>query len=179
VGLFGDWTNNAVTLAAGVEHHAFSPFIAVTSTLVAIAGIGLAAFWYVRNAGPHGITQRNAAARAGYTFLLNRYYLDHLYTDGIVGSIKGPIARAAYWVNQNVIDGIVNGVGISARKVGNFTYDILDQGMVDGAINGSAAAANAGGGFLRTTQTGRVQQYAAILFAATALFAVVLIVVTI
>ena len=179
VGLFGDWTNNEVTLAAGVEHHAFSPFIAVSSTLVALLGIALAGAWYARNAGPHGITSRNAAARAGYTFLLNRYYLDHLYTDGIVGSIKGPVARAAYWINQNVIDGIVNGVGVAARRFGNFTYDILDQGMVDGAINASASATGAGGGFLRTTQTGRVQQYAAILFAATAIFAVVLIVVTI
>ena len=179
IGLFADWTNNAVVLLAGVEHHPFSPLIAVTSTLVALAGIALAGAWYARNAGPHGITSRNAAARAGYTFLLNRYYLDHLYTDGIVGSIKGPIARAAYWINQNVIDAIVNSVGMGARRFGNFTYDILDQGMVDGAINASASATGAGGGFLRTTQTGRVQQYAAILFAATAIFAVVLIVVTI
>ena len=179
IALFGDWTNNAVTLAAGVEHHAFSPGIAIMSTLVALAGIGLAALWYVRNAGPHGITQRNAAARAGYTFLLNRYYLDHLYTGAIVGSIKGPIARAAYWLNQNVIDGVVNGVGIAARRGGDFVYDIVDQGMVDGAINASAAGAGASGGFLRTIQSGRVQQYAAVLFAATAIFAVVLIVVTI
>ena len=179
VGLFGDWTANAVTLTAGVEHHAFSPLIAIGSTLVALIGIGLAAAWYVRDLGPHGITTRNPAARAGYTFLLNRYYLDHLYTDGIVGSIKGPIARAAYWTNQNIIDGVVNGVGIAARRFGDFTYDIVDQGMVDGAINASAAATGAGGGFLRTIQTGRVQQYAAVLFAATAIFAVVLIVVTI
>ena len=33
-------------------------------------------------------------ARAGYTFLVNKYYLDDLYTDVIVGGIKGPIARA-------------------------------------------------------------------------------------
>ncbi len=96
-----------------------------------------------------------------------------------MGSIKGPIARAAYWVNQNVIDGVVNAVGIGARRGGDFIYDIVDQRLVDGAVNGSAAVAGAGGGFLRTLQTGRVQQYAAILFAATAIFAAVLIFVTI
>ncbi len=30
-----------------------------------------------------------------------------LYTDIIVGGIKGPIARMAYWINQNVIDVVV------------------------------------------------------------------------
>ena len=45
--------------------------------------------------GPHGITERNRLARAGYTVLENKYYLDWLYTDVIVGGIKGPIARAA------------------------------------------------------------------------------------
>ena len=44
----------------------------------------------------------------GYTVLVNKYYFDHLYTDIIVGDIKGPIARASYWFNQNVIDGVVN-----------------------------------------------------------------------
>ena len=179
IGLFTDWTDNAVTLTAGVEHHSFSITTALMGTLVALAGIALAAAWYVKNMGPHGITKRNPAARAGYTLLLNRYYLDNLYTGGIVGSIKGPIARAAYWVNQNVIDGVVNAVGIGARRGGDFIYDIVDQRLVDGAVNGSASMAGAGGGFLRTLQTGRVQQYAAILFAATAIFAAVLIFVTI
>ena len=54
-------------------------------------------------------------ARAGYTVLENKYGLDVLYTDFIVGGVKGPIARASYWFNQNVIDGVVNGVGVASR----------------------------------------------------------------
>jgi NADH-quinone oxidoreductase subunit L len=179
IGLFTDWTDNAVVLTAGVEHHDFSITTAAIGTLVALVGIVLAGAYYVRNVGPHGLTDRSSAARAGYTFLLNRYYLDHLYTGGVVGGIKGPIARAAYWFNQNVIDAIANGIGIFARGSGNFVYNVLDQRLVDGAVNGSAYAAGAGGGFLRTIQTGRVQHYAAVLFAATAIFAAVLIFVTI
>ena len=71
-----------------------------------------------RASGPHGITERNKVARAGYKVLENKYYLDWLYTDVIVGFIKGPIARATNWFNQNVIDGLVNLVGKTARTVG-------------------------------------------------------------
>ncbi len=42
---------------------------------------------------------------------MNKYYLDDLYEKVIVHGVAHPIAKAAYWVNQNVIDGIVNGVG--------------------------------------------------------------------
>jgi NADH-quinone oxidoreductase subunit L len=87
-----------------------------------------------------------------------------LYTDGIVYGVKGPIAQAAYWLNQNVIDGVVNGIGLGARYVAEFLYDVVDQGIVDGAVNGAGFTAEGGGGFLRTFQTGRVQQYAAAFF---------------
>jgi NADH-quinone oxidoreductase subunit L len=87
-----------------------------------------------------------------------------LYTDRIVYGVKGPIAQAAYWFNQNVIDGIVNGAGIGARHVAEFLYDVVDQEIVDGAVNGAGFTAEGGGGILRLFQTGRVQQYAAAFF---------------
>ena len=51
-----------------------------------------------------GLTERNRVARAGYTFLVNKYYLDDLYENVIVYGIKKPIAAACYWFNQHVID---------------------------------------------------------------------------
>ena len=93
-----------------------------------------------RASGPHGITERNRLARAGYTVLENKYYLDCLYTDVIVGGIKGPIARAANWVNQNVIDGVVNlRRARRASRRGQWVYDNIDQGVVDTVVNGSGA----------------------------------------
>ena len=47
------------------------------------------------------------------------------------GFVKGPIARATNWFNQNVIDGVVNLVGKTAREAGGFVYDQIDQGVVD------------------------------------------------
>ena len=109
--------------------------------------------------------------------LVKKYYLDWLYTDVIVGAVKGPIARAAYWFNQKGIDGVVNGAGAGAVRSGQFVYDKIDQGIVDTLVDGSGAAAEGSGQVLRLIQTGRVQQYAALLFAATAVLAGIFIIV--
>ncbi len=91
--------------------------------------------------------------------------------------MKGPIARAAYWFNQKVIDGVVNGAGTGAVRSGQFVYDKIDQGIVDTIVDGSGTAAEGSGQFLRLIQTGRVQQYAALLFAAAAVLAGIFIIV--
>jgi NADH-quinone oxidoreductase subunit L len=178
VELFSKWTENETVLMAGVPHHEFSVATAVVGMLFGLSGIGAGYLYYWRNLGPHRLTERLAPALAGYRVLENRYYLDHLYTGAVVGSIKGPIARAAYWVNQRVIDGVVNGVGIASRKVAGFVYDVVDQRVVDGAVNGVGFSAEEGGIILRATQTGRVQQYAAFLFGAVVVIGAALVLIT-
>jgi NADH-quinone oxidoreductase subunit L len=148
---------------------------AAISVVVAVAGILVSGLLYFGRKLPQGVTERNAAARAGYRVLENRYYLDHLYTGGVVGGIKGPIARAAYWFNQNVLDGIVNGVGTISKVVGAWIYRWIDQGAIDGTVNGSGFGASGLGGAFRRLQTGRVQQYGSLLFGGTVLFALGLI----
>jgi NADH-quinone oxidoreductase subunit L len=176
--LFTDWTDNETILTAGVAHHPFEILPAVISTVVVLAGIGLGVALYWGGKLPVGLTERNPLARGGYQFLANKYYLDALYTDGVVASVKGPIARAAYWVNQHVIDAVVNAVGIGFAALGRFVYARIDQGVVDGAVNLSGTTAGASGGLLRTLQTGRVQQYGALLFGAATLLALALVVLT-
>ncbi|MFS8583774.1 MAG: NADH-quinone oxidoreductase subunit L [Acidimicrobiia bacterium] len=155
----------------GFSHPSFSLGIALVSTVIAALGIGASYLWYWRGVGVHGITRRNALARAGYRFLENKYYFDHLYTGVIAGGAKGPVARAAYWINQNVIDGVVNGAGRAATVVGRFVYQRIDQQVVDGTVNSSAEVANATGQVFRQLTSGKVQQYGALLFGAAALFA--------
>jgi len=82
-----------------------------------------------------------------------------------------------YWINQHIIDGVVNGVGRGAVGVGRFTYRHIDQQVVDGAVNGAGLAAGGSGGFLRTLQTGKVSQYGALLFAAAGIGALILVIV--
>src|SRR5690606_20251503 len=114
-----------------------------------------------------------------YTFLVNKYYLDKLYTDIIVGTIKGPIARAAYWFNQKVIDRAVDTVGTASVATGDGVYRYIDQMGIDGIVNGAGLISDQGGEELRQIQTGKLQQYAAWLFGgATVLAGVFLIVLT-
>jgi NADH-quinone oxidoreductase subunit L len=175
--LFAKWNVNEVLIGTGIPEHPFSVGAAAISVVFGAAGIVIAGLWFFRNLGPHGITQRVKPLHAGYVFLENKYYLDVLYTEGIVGSIKGPIAQAAYWINQNVLDGVVNGVGIGARGLANFVYDVIDQRVVDGVVNGAGASAEGSGSVLRVLQTGRVQNYAAIMFGVAAVSALALAVV--
>jgi NADH-quinone oxidoreductase subunit L len=168
---FADLTLNETIELAAVVEHPFNVLDAVVSTVVALAGIAVAGALYFGARLPEGLTRRNPGAHAGYTFLANKYYLDHLYTGVIIGSIKGAVARAAYWVNQKVIDGVVNAAGVGSKRFGDLLYRRFDQAVVDGAVNGAGFGAGGFGGILRTIQTGRVQQYGALLFGAAAILA--------
>jgi NADH-quinone oxidoreductase subunit L len=174
---FPRWTANRTLEAAKVPEHAFSYPAAALSLAVALAGVGIGYLWWWRHspARLHELSERNRLAGALNTFLVRKYYLDDIYERGIIGSIKGPIAQAAYWVNQNVIDAVVNGVGIGAREAAHVVYDVIDQKVVDGMVNGAGFVSEESGGILRYIQTGRVQQYAALLFGAVAVLALVLV----
>ncbi len=159
-----------------ITHSEFSWALAGVSVLLAAAGVGISyAYWFAGRF--RGATERNALARTGYRILENKYYLDVLYTDIIVGSIKKPIANAAYWLNQNVIDGIVNLVGRNTARAGRDVYRYLDQGVVDGVVNLSGRGADETGALLRLTQSGRVRQYASLLFGGAAVLAGILVVI--
>jgi len=168
--------------APGILHHKFEWIKALPAFVLVVLGFVLSAgfcvlFYERKHRRLVGLTERNVLARAGYKFLWNKYYLDHLYENVIVRGIAHPLARAMYWVNQNVLDGIVNGAGRTGRKVGEITYKVVDQGIVDGVVNGSGAAARGTGTALRPTQSGKVSQYGALLFAAAALAALILVLV--
>jgi NADH-quinone oxidoreductase subunit L len=162
-------------IAAG-DHHAQSInyLLAVVGTLVAVAGIG---------AG-YKLWRQDAVTQEGrdvfripvlYPLLEHKYYIDDLYMAGIIRPIRGPAARAVDWFNGHVIDVVVNGAGFLARGLGRIVY-IFDQRGIDGFINASGAAAGVAGGVLRLFQTGRVQQYAIMIFAGTVLLVVGLII---
>jgi NADH-quinone oxidoreductase subunit L len=154
-----------------VQHPEFSLLLAVVSTAAAALGIAMAYLYYWRKAQLfRGWSQKQPFA-FGYSALENKYGLDILYTNYIVGGVKGPIARASNWVNQNVIDGVVNAAGVASRAVAGVVYRDVDQRVVDGIVNGSGFASEESGEILRHIQTGKVQQYAAILFAAAAILA--------
>jgi NADH-quinone oxidoreductase subunit L len=167
VGVFQDWI-----FVPGEAHHGFSTFYNVLLPVlsVAIAAAGIAVGWtmFARNrwrvdvlAGPSAWAYRLAA---------NRYYIDDFYVRRIVRPVQYAWARAAYWIDQRVLDGAVNGTATGTVASANVTYNTIDQNVVDFAVNGAAGLTGWSGGILRYVQSGNVQRYAAMLFAAIAVF---------
>ncbi len=174
---FSEWFE-PTTGQPALEHATFAYGKAALSMLLVILAIASVAYLIANDfAFFRNLTQRSKVAHAGYTFLVNKYYLDYLYEKIVVAGISGPIARGAYWVNQNVIDGIVNQTATITREVGNFVYRRVDQGVVDRGINGAGEAAEGAGGVLRLLQSGKVQQYGALLFGAAAIGALALVII--
>jgi NADH-quinone oxidoreductase subunit L len=149
----------------------FSYPLAAVSVAIGVLAIGIASyFWFKREelGALHGLTRRNRLAAAGYRFLERKYYLDDLYEGVIVAGIKGPIARGSYALNQQVIDGVVNGAGRTVVRAGRFAYDVFDQELVDGAVNDIGVATGSAGGGMTRLQSGRLQRYALMLVGAAA-----------
>jgi NADH-quinone oxidoreductase subunit L len=162
---FEHFTEDVVFEETILKNKMLIPFkwdVAIPSIGLALAGIAVSLAYYLGAKGNLGLVRRFAPARWVHNLLKNKYYLDHLWTNVIVGSIKGPIAATAYWVNQHVLDGVVNTAGKGATAVGRFAYEIIDQKIVDGVVNGSGSIARESGGVLRLIQTGKVQNYAAV-----------------
>jgi NADH-quinone oxidoreductase subunit L len=106
------------------------------SSIIALAGIGLAAYFFLG-----GGRRADAVARAlpgTYRTLLNKYWVDELYDAAIVQPIE--------------------------RTSERLLWRTVDAGLIDGVVNGAGAIVRGGAAVLRLAQTGSVRAYAASLF---------------
>jgi NADH-quinone oxidoreductase subunit L len=172
---FQTWVEPTVAFAP-VVHAEFNPLLALGSLALAGAGILLTLGYYYRGL-LNGLTEKNKAAAWAYRFLENKYYLDDLYEKVVVAGVSGPVARGVNWFNQTVLDGVVNGAGRISTVVGRWVYRYIDQGVVDNIVNGTGVASEEAGQELRRIQTGKVQQYGALLFGGAVVLAAFLVVV--
>ena len=119
----------------GADHVAELGLMAFSSG-IALAGIGIAAYFFLR--------RREAAGRVAASFpglhrvLLNKYYVDELYDAVIVQPIKR-VSERALW-------------------------KVFDAGVIDGAVNGAGSFVNGASAILRRLQTGSMRAYALSVF---------------
>lgn len=144
-------------------HHAeFHLSTAIIATLVGLSGIGLAYLMYVKRAiDPDKIA---SSMKGVYTTFYNKYYFDEAY-DVLFIRPYYVICDAWYWFDRTIIDGLVNGTG----ALGMWWSDVntwIDVNLVDGAVNGAGILTRGFGLTVRHLQTGRVQNYAFLVFAA-------------
>ena len=93
---FTEWVEPTFAFPV-LEHADFELNIALVSTLLVVTGIGVAAALWFRKEELgrfRGLTERSRPAHAAYSFLVNKYYLDHLYENVIVDGIRNQVARA-------------------------------------------------------------------------------------
>ena len=129
-----------------------------------------------RSCGPlKGLTERNTLAQ-GRVHVPREQVLPRLpVRERHRRRHQGADRAGAYWFNQHVIDKIVNVDRARRAPLGVFTYNVVDQKVVDGAVNEIAEVTGETGGLLRYVQSGRVQRYALLLFAAVGLLSLALL----
>ncbi|MCA1705118.1 MAG: hypothetical protein LC808_18395, partial [Actinobacteria bacterium] len=166
IGPFKDWIT-----VPGEQHPHFSAFynLILPAVSVGIAVLGIWLGWMMFHRNKFRVDVLSSPFAWVYRFVENKYYLDDIYLKYVVKPVQYTFSKAAYWTNQHLIDGVVNGAGAGAVGLGRQTYS-LDQGVVDNVVNGAGGLTNASGGLLRYIQTGNVQRYAAVVFGAIALF---------
>jgi NADH-quinone oxidoreductase subunit L len=122
--------------AGGAVDSALEITLMVVSSVIALVGIGLAAFlWLKRRDIVTALAQRFAGV---HRLLLNKYYVDEVYDAAVVQPVRV--------ISQ---DGLWRG---------------LDVKVIDGAVNGAATIVTGGAWTLRRLQTGSVRAYAGSVF---------------
>ena len=102
-----------------LEPHDFNRWMAAVSTVVAVAGLGLAALVYLRRRAGD---QRDPleTARPVHTLLSQKYYVDALYEDALVRrGLYRYFAGTVDWMDRNVVDGAVDTLGWFFRNIGS------------------------------------------------------------
>jgi NADH-quinone oxidoreductase subunit L len=159
IGNFSEWL--AVRVVPMGDEHAEAIDLVLAGSGLFAALLGIALGWMVWGKDRATQAERDRfEVPALYPLLRNKYYVDDL-ADGITVGTMGPVARFINWVNDYVIDSVVNGAAFLTKSLGSFVYGVVDQRGVDGVVHGLGAGADGAGSALRRMQTGRIQQYAA------------------
>jgi len=150
-------------VSTGREHEAIEPnyFVMALSTVIALAGIGLAYLFYMRNnmAVPAMLRSRFSSL---HTLLSNKYYFDEIYA-GAVLKPYGKLCQLAAKFDRGVIDRTVDLTG-AATVLLSRVKAWIDRYLVDGTVNAVGAVVQAMSAALRRVQTGLVQNYLLVAF---------------
>ncbi len=157
-------TQNSFARFLSPEHeiHPLNISLMLLSSAIALFGIFLAWTLYHRKLFRLDTLMKKVSFL--HVLLSRKYYIDEIYTYGIVKPVVG-IGLLSYQFDARIIDGLVNGVSWVTLRLANIGAR-FDLKVVDGAVNGVAQLTGTTGDRLRYIQTGYIQNYAAVIFAA-------------
>jgi NADH-quinone oxidoreductase subunit L len=177
---FFEWVGTRATELQGhLGYHveAINYPIALAGLLLALVGLAIGYRVFYPDADSQ-LARDRVYIPGLYPLLQNKYYIDDFYQVAIVEPIKGPLAHFTNWVNGHIIDYPVNAAGFVSRAAGKFVYRTIDQRGIDYSINAVAFGTGDAGGAVQKVQTGKVQQYAGMLFVGAVLLVVGFIIFT-
>jgi NADH-quinone oxidoreductase subunit L len=138
----GDWFARYLEPSFGaapveeVVEHGLEWTLMAVSIAAAIAGIGIAAYFFLKNRrAADAVADRFSGIR---TLLLNKYYVDEIYDATVVQPIR-IVSEEALW-------------------------KVVDVKLIDAAVNGVGQTVAASSDRVRRLQTGSVRTYAASVF---------------
>ncbi|MCM8776374.1 MAG: NADH-quinone oxidoreductase subunit L, partial [Candidatus Omnitrophica bacterium] len=131
------------------------PEVMTASMVAGASGIILAALIYLGNPGwAEGLSK---VFRLLYQVSFNKFWIDEIYSVGIVQPFHA-LARILFHFDLSVIDGAVNGTG-SNTLLGSRIQNWIDQYIVDGVVNFVGLMTRFTSAVLRRIQTGLIQSY--------------------
>ncbi|HEX6962272.1 MAG TPA: proton-conducting transporter membrane subunit, partial [Lacipirellula sp.] len=112
------WFGQYIARTPGFVHgeHAFHLDLMITSGLIALAGIALAWFMYLRSPQTPALVAHSVNRFLLYDLSARKFFLDELYAAVIVLPLRA-FARLCYLIDVFVIDRIVDTVGALPRIV--------------------------------------------------------------
>ena len=114
------------------DHVSVERTLMLVSSVIALTGIGLAWFFFVKNPSTSDAIARSAAPV--HRLLLNKYYVDELYDSAVVHPIQA--------ASEHVL------------------WKVVDADIIDGAVNGAGTFVSGTSSLLRRLQSGSVRGYA-------------------
>lgn len=142
------WTHGAENFAYYIRFGEYEPIhanVPLIALSVAVALVGIIGAFMVYG---RKTVMEEPLAKLGIIYKLsyNKFYIDEIYL-WLIHNILDGVGRILYWVDIVIVDNIVNGVGLAAKILGSI---------------------------LRRTETGKLQHYALVLFAAVVVIVLVL-----
>ena len=156
-------------LTGGIAHfeiaHLIQPALFLSLVLVG-AGIGLG-IWMYRGAGT-AVGQRSAetdplefAQPQLFRFLQNKMWIDEFYGRTVI-AFSWMSARLSDYMDRQVWDGVVRGIGALGRLLGTFTANIDERG-INAGVDKTSVGTRRLGRLLSAAHSGQVQTYLSVI----------------
>jgi NADH-quinone oxidoreductase subunit L len=146
------------------------------SIIAALSGLGIGALVYVLSPLQEGQTDPLRKVLGPiYTLLENKYYIDELYEFLFIRPARWLAETFAYqWVDLGLIDGTLHGIARTVEWL-SFRNKDFDTYIVNAAGDSVAGGIGSFGRSFRRLQSGRVQQYLAIVSGGVVLLALLFV----